>query len=152
MAGPMPPSTLGMCLAATSVRFPARHPRRRPEIAERRSSVYFRRIWISWPAPSSGAGISVHESMYPCSSRILASSALSLLAGTSTVSCAARIALRTRVRKSDIGSVIDMVVLSRLPGGLRHPGDLAVVRELAQTDTAHPELPVDRARTPAAGA
>src|SRR3954451_23268158 len=81
-----------------------------------------------------------------------ASSALTLEAGTSTVSCAALIALRTRVRKSDIGSVIDMVVLGFgvLPGGLRHPGDLSVVGELAQADAAHPELAIDRARTPAA--
>ena len=39
-----------------------------------------------------------------------------------------------------------------LPGGLRHPGDLAVVGELAQTDAAHPELPVHRTWTTAAGA
>src|ERR1700745_42876 len=107
------------------------------------------------PAPPSDSPSSVQDSMYPCSSRIRASSALSLEAGTATVSWAARVALRTRVRKSAIGSVIDMLVLfalSRLPGGLRHPGDLAVVRKFAQADAAHPELPVHGARTPAARA
>ena len=32
-------------------------------IAERRSSVYFKRIWMSSPAPPSGAGTSVQDSM-----------------------------------------------------------------------------------------
>ena len=59
----MPPSTLGMCFASTYVRRPGRETRRSPEIAERRSSVYFRRIWISWPAPPSGAGMTEKESM-----------------------------------------------------------------------------------------
>src|SRR5258708_37603839 len=45
---------------------------------------------------------------------------------------------------------MDMVRL--LPGGLRHPGDLAVVGELAQTDAAHPELAIHRARPAAARA
>src|SRR4051794_23343419 len=80
-----------------------------------------------------------------------ASSPLSLDAGTSTVSWAARMALRTRVRKSAIGSVMDMA-LRLLPGRLRHPGDLAVVGELAKADAAHPELAVHRARPAAAGA
>jgi hypothetical protein len=39
----MPPSTFGMCLASTYVRCPGRETRFRPEIAERRSFVYFRR-------------------------------------------------------------------------------------------------------------
>src|ERR1700752_1942369 len=77
-----------------------------------------------------------------------ASSAFSLEAGIWTVSWAARIALRMRVRKSAIGSVIDMAWL--LPGGLRHPRDLTVVGELAQADAAQPELAVHRMRTTAA--
>src|SRR3954466_11390702 len=51
-----------------------------------------------------------------------------------------------RVRKSAIGSVIDM----RSPARLGHARDVAVVRQLAQAQAAQPELPVDRARTPAA--
>src|ERR1035437_8344624 len=138
------------------------------------------------PAAPSGAGTTDQDSMYPCSVRMRASSTLSLDAGTSTVACAAWIALRTRVRKSAMGSAIDMPWLSRLfqlneflswgsevwwgggggargskpvsarplrlcstgllPGGLRHPRDLAVVGELAKADAAHAELPVDRAR------
>src|ERR1700758_4170772 len=77
-----------------------------------------------------------------------ATSAFRLEAGIWTVSCAARIALRIRVRKSAIGSVIDMLRL--LPGGLSHPGDLTIVGELAQADAAQPELAVDRMRTAAA--
>src|ERR671927_1476544 len=86
--------------------------------------------------------------MYPCSRRIRAISILSLLAGISTVSCDAWMALRTRVRKSATGSVIDM----RLPAALRHAGDVAVVRELAQTDTAQAELAEHRARAAAPSA
>src|ERR1700759_1223240 len=40
----------------------------------------------------------------------------------------------------------------QLPRGLRHPWDLAIVGELAQTDAAHAELAIHRARTPAAAA
>src|SRR5208283_2711331 len=40
----------------------------------------------------------------------------------------------------------------RLPGGLRHPGDQAVVSELTQADAAHPELAVYGAWAPAAPA
>src|SRR5690349_14548928 len=76
-------------------------------------------------------------------------SRLSRLAGISTVSCAAMIPLRMRVRKSAIGSVIDM---ARLPARLGHAGDEALVRQLAQAHAAEPELAVDRARAPAAPA
>src|SRR4051812_39435607 len=72
-----------------------------------------------------------------------AMSRLSPLAGISTVSWAAMIPLRMRVRKSATGSVIDM----RSPARLRHAGDVAVVGELAQADAADPELGV-----PGAGA
>src|SRR5919199_3659214 len=57
-------------------------------------------------------------------------------------------ALRIRVRKSAMGSVMDM----RLPAALRHARDEAVVRELAQADPAQAELAVDGARAPAAPA
>src|ERR1700730_9418523 len=80
-----------------------------------------------------------------------ASSLFCLDAGISTVSCAAWIALRTRVRKSAIGSVIAMGLLL-LPGGLRHPRDLTVVGKLAKADAAYPELAVHRARATATGA
>src|SRR5512144_3105269 len=66
----------------------------------------------------------------------------------STVSCAAWMALRIRVRKSAMGSVIDM----GSPTALRHARDVAVVRELAQADPAHAELAVHGARAAAAAA
>src|SRR4051794_10123429 len=68
--------------------------------------------------------------------------------GTSTVSCAAWMPLRMRVSRSAMGSVIDMA----LPAALRHAGDVAVVRHLAQADAAQPELAVvgTRAATPPA--
>src|SRR3954463_11083932 len=80
-----------------------------------------------------------------------ASSTLNLDAGMSTVSWAAWIPLRIRVRKSAMGSVMDMVFSRRsLPAALGHPGDVAVVRELAQADPAQSELAVDGARPAAA--
>src|SRR3954451_25225004 len=75
-------------------------------------------------------------------------STLSLLAGISTVSCDAWMALRTPVRKSATGSVIDM----RLPAALRHARDVAVMRELAQADPAQAELAEDGPRAAAAAA
>src|SRR5690349_10277164 len=66
----------------------------------------------------------------------------------STVVCDAWMPLRIRVRKSAMGSVIDML----LPAALRHAGDVAVVRELAQADAAHAELAEHRARAAAAAA
>src|SRR3954469_22248653 len=74
--------------------------------------------------------------MYPCSRRIRAISFLSFEAGMSTVSLLACAPLRSRVRKSATGSVIDM----RSPARLRHAGDVALVRELAQADPAQAEL------------
>src|SRR5687768_3672450 len=65
-------------------------------------------------------------------------SCLSLESGITTVSCAAWMPLRMRVRKSATGSVIDM----RSPARLRHAGDEALVRELAQADAAQAELAV----------
>src|SRR4249919_3470102 len=65
--------------------------------------------------------------------------------GISTVSCSAWLALRIRVSMSPIGSVV--IVLS--PARLRHAGDHALVRELAQTDTADPKFAEVGARAPA---
>src|SRR3954467_1240593 len=68
-------------------------------------------------------------------------SRLSLDDGISTVSCAAMIPLRIRVRKSAMGSVIDMA----LPARLRPAGDVAVVGHLPQADATEAELAVDGA-------
>src|SRR3954451_2172901 len=75
-------------------------------------------------------------------------SVFSLDAGISTVVCDAWMPLRIRVRKSAMGSVID--IRRYLPAALRHAGDVAVVRELAQADATHAELAEHRARAPAA--
>src|SRR5215217_9206369 len=75
-------------------------------------------------------------------------SRLRRLEGISTSSLAAMMPLRIRVRKSAMGSVIDMA----LPARLRHAGDEALVGELAQADAAQPELAVHRTRAPAAPA
>src|SRR5438477_13015834 len=77
-------------------------------------------------------------------------SVLSFEAGMSTVVCDAWMPLRIRVRKSAMGSVIDMRLY--LPAALRHTGDVAVVRERAQADAAHAELAEHRARATAAAA
>src|SRR5918997_7209934 len=65
--------------------------------------------------------------------------------GMSTVSWAAWIALRIRVRKSAMGSVLALTVFSRsgpLPRRLGHARDEAVVGHLAQADPAQAELAI----------
>src|SRR5919108_2871383 len=78
-------------------------------------------------------------------------SVLSREAGASTASCWAASALRMRVRKS---AVVSVIVMRRrlLPARLRHPRDHAPVRELAQADPADAELPVHGAGPAAAAA
>src|SRR4051794_10639705 len=63
-------------------------------------------------------------------------SALKFEAGISTSSRSACRPFRMRVRKSAIGSVIDMA----LPARLRHAGDHALVLDLADADAAEAEL------------
>src|SRR5688500_3059014 len=63
---------------------------------------------------------------------------LSLEAGMSTVSLAAWMPLRMRVRKSAIGSVIVW-----LPARLGHPRNEPLMGQLAQADPAQAELAVD---------
>src|ERR671930_367051 len=65
--------------------------------------------------------------------------------GISTWSCIALFALRMRVSMSATGSVS-----IGSPARFRHPGDHAVVRELAQADPAEAELAVHGARPAAA--
>src|SRR6187551_879600 len=67
--------------------------------------------------------------------------------GISAVSCIALLALRILVSMSAIGSVSISLLL---PAALRHAGDGALMRELAQADPAQAELLEDRARAPAA--
>src|SRR5437763_9390646 len=71
--------------------------------------------------------------------------------GIRTVSCIATLALRIRVSMSAIGSVI-VIAVPLSPARLGDAGQLAVVRQLAETDAAQPELAEHGARssTPAA--
>src|SRR3954447_20728920 len=78
-------------------------------------------------------------------------SRLSLDDGMSTSSWEAMIPLRMRVRKSAMGSVWD-IRKSGLPGRLGHPGDEAVVGQLAQADPAEAELAIHGAGPAAAAA
>src|SRR5918994_6736171 len=64
--------------------------------------------------------------------------------GMSTVSWAAMMPLRIRVRKSAMGSV--MLMRSPLPARLGHAGDVALVGHLAQADPAQAELAVHGTR------
>src|SRR3954462_8948231 len=72
-------------------------------------------------------------------------SAFRFEAGISTSSRSACSPLRTRVRKSATGSVIDMA----LPARLRHAGDHPLVLDLADADPAQAELAEIRARATA---
>src|SRR5436305_14287470 len=75
-----------------------------------------------------------------------ARSVLNFDAGMSTSSWSARSPFRMRVRKSAIGSVIDM---SLLPARLGESGDVPLVGHLAQADPAQAELAEVRARATA---
>src|SRR5262245_41096873 len=82
--------------------------------------------------------------MNPSSLRSSASRTLSFEAGMSHFSCSARLAFRTRVSMSAMGSVT--VAISRpfslpSPGGLDHARTLAPQRQAPEADTAELELP-----------
>src|SRR3970282_986686 len=91
--------------------------------------------------------------MKPSSLRISAILTFSFEEGTSTFSCSARLALRMRVSRSAIGSVID--ISSRLlPAGLDDARHLAPDGELPEADAAPlglPEIPPRPAADLAAG-
>src|SRR5579884_1601198 len=99
--------------------------------------------------------------MYPSFLRISAIFALIFECGSVTSSWYAALALRRRVKKSAIGSVIVMTAVSPFsqrfpqwaccvsPTALLHAGQLARVRHLAQADPAQPELAVHRVRAAA---
>src|SRR3954451_11020048 len=77
-----------------------------------------------------------------------ASSAFIFECGITTSSWPACNPLRMRVRKSAIGSVIDIAL--DLPARLLDARDQALMRDLAQADAAQAELAVVRARATAA--
>src|SRR5437879_5050861 len=75
--------------------------------------------------------------MNPSSLRISAIRSLSLEAGMSTFSCSARLALRMRVRRSAMGSLL----IAPSPARLDDTGHLALEGELPEAQTAHLEFP-----------
>src|SRR5438445_13847949 len=84
--------------------------------------------------------------MYPSSLRRRAISTFILELGMVACSCSALLALRMRVSMSAIGSVS---TVSLLPARLRHAGNRALMRQLAEADPAEAELAEDRARAAA---
>src|ERR1700682_2390546 len=83
--------------------------------------------------------------MKPSSLRISVIRTLSLEDGMSTFSCSARLALRIRVGRSAIGSLIDMARLP-LPAGLDHARHFTLEGELPEAEPAELELPGEAAR------
>src|SRR5271170_3377397 len=81
--------------------------------------------------------------MKPSSLRMRAISIFSFEAGTSTRGCLARVALRTRVSMSAMGSVC--MSLPFLPARLDDAGNLPHQRQFAEAQAAHLELPQDAA-------
>src|SRR5438105_4909760 len=81
--------------------------------------------------------------MKPSSLSTLATFTLRCVEGMSTTGRSMRLALRTRVNISEIGSVI-MVASS--PARLLHARDQSVTGHATKTDTANAELPIDGAR------
>src|SRR5215210_2204747 len=76
-----------------------------------------------------------------------ATSALKVEAGITTSSWSAIRPLRTRVRRSAMGSLVTDI---SSPARLRQAGDVALMGGLAQADPAEAELAQVRARAPAA--
>src|SRR5215208_2698499 len=79
---------------------------------------------------------------------MFASASLTFELGITTSSWNAVFALRSRVSRSAMGSVI-VTRRPPLPRCLRHARDLPGVRHLAETDATEPELAVHRARSAA---
>ena len=118
-----------------------------PGITRSRSSAYF-----SVTTSTSKASRRLPRRRPRCSPRRCRMRAISTL--SLEVGIATRLVPR-QVRVADTGQHVgDGIGQHRrlLPARLRHAGDDALVRELAQADAAHAELAEDRARPPAAAA
>src|SRR5579883_2292501 len=103
-----------------------------------RSGEYF--ILISRIFPGRfGSSRTENPSMYPSRCSSAARFSFSFEEGIGTDSCIATLALRTRVSRSAIGSVIVIAGLLS-PARLRHARDLPGVDQLPQADAAQPEL------------
>src|SRR5277367_2338525 len=88
--------------------------------------------------------------MYPSSFRTLRMASFSFEAPTPTVGLPADCALRMRVRRSAIGSV--MLIVRASPARLRQARNLAAIRGLAQLGARQPELAIHPARSAGNGA
>src|SRR5262245_53221496 len=82
--------------------------------------------------------------MKPSSLSTLATAAFIFVEGMSTVGRSMRLALRMRVSRSAIGSVI--MVCAPSPAGLGDARDQPVARQAPEADPADAELAVDRPR------
>src|SRR5450432_2619153 len=145
MTMPSPPSTRGMSVLRAYTRRPGLLIRLRPETTGTLPSTYLscRRRIMSVPSRSSAT-----SAMKPSAFRIRAISRLVREAGTSTSVWRARDALRIRVSMSAIGSEIFI----GLPARLRHAGQLAQERALAEADPAQREAAHIGSRPTAHGA
>src|SRR5215470_13353228 len=144
MATPIPPRMLGILSFPTYTRRPGLETRTRPEMIFSLPGPYLR---YTRSVPCFLSSMRRKFLMKPSSLRISVMRTLSLEAGMSTFSCSARLALRMRVRRSAIGSLIDMSGSS--PARLDHPGHLALEGELPEAEPAELELSDEAARAPA---
>ncbi len=118
----------------------------RPLMTDSRLFMYLRviTIFFAMPSPSNATA-----ETYPSSRSISAICTFILEEGTSTVSLFAIMAFLMRVSISAIGSVI---ASPSLPACLSHAGNLALVAELTEADSAHSVLAEHCMRPSAAGA
>src|SRR5688500_12303354 len=85
----------------------------------------------------------------PSSLRSFTTSSFSFDIGTSSRSCLAICALRIRLSKSAMGSVMLIAVSPRLPARLDDARQIALEGQAPQVNAAQPKLPVDPARASA---
>src|SRR5262245_48471088 len=132
IAVPRPARMLGTLSLDTYTRRPGRDTRTSPEMIFSPPAPYFR---YTRSVPCLPSSMKRKFLTNPSSFRTSVILTLSLEAGMSHFSCSARLALRIRVRRSAIGSVI-MARPPPSPAGLDHARDFALQRELPEADPA----------------
>ena len=145
MAMPMPPSTRG---TSVGLRVDPQAGLRDPPQSGDRALAVGRVLQLDLQLAAGPRRVLARRRSPRCSPRArgcCASASFSFDDGISTSSWNAMFAFRRRVSMSAIGSVI-MSAPTPSPRRLRHAGDLAGVRHLAEADAAEPEALVDRAR------
>src|SRR5882672_3836560 len=98
-------------------------------------------------APCTSASTTLKLSTKPSSLRMVTMATFIFEAGTSTVLCLATCALRMRVRRSAIGSV--MLIFRLLPAGLGDARKRAFEREIPEADATQLKLAEKSPRPPA---